>query len=766
MGHIIQSLNQNWFFKLGSEDLTQSSLEKKYYEKVNLPHSVTLTPAISSGGINYQGECVYYKALTFTDAEKNKKIILEFDGAMGVTEVYLNGKYFASHYCSYLPLVIDITDEVKFNEENIIALKLDNSDNGDVPPGTPQSSLDFTYEGGLYREARMHIVDKLYVTHALLADEQAGGGLFVSYEDVTEESATIKIKTHIKNEVKEAQTFKLIHELLDQEGNNVQTLISEHKLNLDEAKHFEQHMEVNAPQLWSMERPYLYKLITSIVEGEICYDQITTTIGIRTFQFTVDKGLLFNGKSVKVPGANYHHTTVYIGNAMPASLLRRDALKLRQAGFKNIRSHYPLTPAFVEACDEYGMTMIVGAPGWQWFKEGIFETYAKDNVRKMVRWLRNHPSILIWEPLLNESYMPEAFKKAVHDIVHEEYPYRDCYTGSDDDVTDILYKNFFDEKEPEEKVVLKKPIWVREYNDRPDDWNNQGCAWRVPRGWGEGPMLKTVERALGQDAQCQRQNYVNMVNDDAICGYGLWPAIEYNRGYHVAPCWGGVLDLYRVPKFAYYFFKSQQDRAESGVILFIANYWSEISANDVVVYSNAERVRLYHNDTFIEEIGPDDVKVQYPPFTFKDVRNRCKKRERSVIKVEALIDGEVVATEVRQSPGIQKQLKLEADFMGIPLKADGSDIVMVYCKVLDEEGNVVPFTADSYPILFTVEGEGEIIGDASIGANPICPEGGIATIMVRSTQKAGPIKVKAELFWKQPIAKGVQGDSLIFESVK
>ncbi|MEG0085591.1 MAG: glycoside hydrolase family 2 TIM barrel-domain containing protein [Niameybacter sp.] len=763
MTRIIEKLNNDWSFQLGDGNIQA--------KKVHLPHTVDLTPAISSGGVNYQGTCTYYKEMMMSEVLQDKKVILEFDGAMGVSKLFVNGQLAREHYCGYTPLVQDVTELLKWGVMNEIRVELDNSDNEDVPPGKPQHALDFTYDGGLYREARMHIVDPLHITHALLAEEVAGGGIFVSYKEVTKESAIVHIKTHVKNEYREAKTFTLTQQIVDAQQVCVGTSTQEVTLQGGEAQHFECDIQVDRPQLWSPETPYLYQVITQLNEAGKVYDEVTTTIGIRTFQFTYDQGILFNEEPRRLSGANYHASHVYIGNALPESVLRRDALKLRQAGFKNIRSHYPFAPGFVQACNEYGLTLIVSAPGWQWFKEGIFAERAKENVKDMVRWQRNNPAIIIWEPMLNESYMSESFKVDLHNIVHAEYPYNDCYTASDNGPTDILYKEFDEnmlDPEGEEYVqgdVEHAPVWVREYNDRPDDWDNQSCAWRVPRGWGEEGMLRAVDRALGLDPQSRRQNYINMVNDNKICGYGIWPGIEHNRGYQVTPCWGGTLDLYRVPKFTYYFFQSQQDIEEAGVVLFIANYWSEISSDDVTVYSNAERVRLYHNDELVEEIGADDLAVKHPPFTFKNIRTRCKQRERSIIKVEALVGGEVVATQVRKSPGVQRSLQLEADFMDIPLRADGSDLVMVYCKVVDDVGNVVPMTADKYPIRFSVEGEGEIVGDDSIGANPICPEGGIAAVFVRATTTAGTIKVKAQMHWKQNAPSGVKPAELVFESV-
>ena len=212
--------------------------------------------------------------------------------------------------------------------------------------------------------------------------------------------------------------------------------------------------------------------------------------------------------------------------------------------------------------------------------------------------------------------------------------------------------------------------------------------------------------------------------------------------------------------------KSQLDADLHGDVLFIANYWSEVSPGDITVYSNADKVRLYHDDLLVAEQLPDDVEVKHPPFTFKDVRKNFKDRERSVLRAEAIRNGKVVKTVEVKSPGVPIKLMLEADLMNIPLKADGADIVCIHCYVSDEDGTVVPWQGDNHPILFEVSGEGEIIGDSTIGANPVRAEGGIASILVKSTQKPGNITVTAKILWEQCEPIKIRDSKLIITSVK
>lgn len=778
------NFNGDWKFILGDDSNSHCTYyDDSLWESVSLPHAVKLSPANASGGRNYQGLCRYRKHFNLPEEYDGKKIYIKFEGAMSVAQVWINDLAFPVHYGGYLPFLFDITDSVKYgSHENIISVRLDNSDNPDVPPGKPQQDLDFTYEGGLYRNVSLIITDKLHITDAVYADIVAGGGIFVTYPEVTKEYARVSVKTHVINEREKSASFEVINRLLDSNGEVFGLSTTKGEVQSKGDNHFTAEIEVDTPRLWHPYDPQLYTLVTEIVEKGRVIDNMETIIGIRTFEFTKE-GFFINGERLKISGANYHQTCVYIGNAMPDSMLRRDARKLREAGFFHIRSHYPFAPSFIDECNRLGHAIIVSAPGWQWFKEGIFVERAYQNVRDMVRWQRNNPSVILWEPILNESSMPDWFQKRVQDIVHEEYPSSPCYTGSDHGPTDVAYREFdpgmlgfsAENHNPEELKKLReeheKPLWVREYGDSPDNWTDQSCAWRVPREWGEYAMLKQVERMINPDIK-YLANYIKIYNKPKVCGFGVWPGMEHNRGYHINPCWGGVFDLYKIPKYSYYFFRSQQDpdiridNTECGPMLFIANWWTEISPEDVVVYSNCEEVRLYHNNELIAVQKPDNLPIKHPPFTFKNIR-KYKDRERSEIRAEGLIGGRVVAQDKRFSPGVPKSLSLQGDFMGINLKADGSDIVMVYCDVVDDRGTIVPMNGDNFKIRFSIEGEGKIVGDESIGANPINPVMGRTGILVQATRRAGKIRICARVENPQRYSSiAIKAAELEFYSIK
>lgn len=765
-------INQNWQFTLG--DVTNAHLttfDDYLWEEVHLPHCVEIAPIISSGGRNYQGVCRYRKHFDLEKITDNERVIIEFEGAMHVLEVWINEQQLDTHYCGYTPAVYDITPYVSYTETNIISVRLDNSDRSDVPPGKMQEHLDFAYEGGLYRGVALTQKSPLHITHPVLENRIAGGGIFITTDNVSKDSATVNIQAHVRNNTSIIMSYDVKHTILDKEGKVVGEISSLYQLNTGDEHQATQTIELTNPKLWHPHSPYLYQVKTEVVRNGIVMDNVTTSFGIRYFTFTKDRGFVINGEKLKVSGANYHQTYIHVGNAMPTSMLKRDARKYREAGMIHIRSHYPFASAFIDECDQLGIMLIISSPGWQYYEEGIFVDRVKKNLRDIVRWLRNHPSIILWEPALNETHMPEDFQQELHDIVHEEYPVTPCFTGSDTGFSDVVYKDFdpgmlgpkSEHYDPEAYLAIKerfdKPRWVREYGDYPDNWTDQSCAWRVPRAWGEEIMLKQVRRMIW-DKYKWLQNYRTVYNDESLCGFGMWPGMEHNRGYHMNPCWGGFLDLQRIPKYSFYFYKSQRDPDESldgidsGAMVYIANSWSEVSPDDITVYSNCERVRLYHNDELVEERLPDDVPIKHPPFTFKN--NFYYGRERSEIRVEGIIGDKVVAVDSRFSLGVPKKLQLECDTMGIKLKADGSDLMFVRLNVLDDRDSIVPLTMDAHDVVFTVEGAGKIIGD-----HIKRPEMGQTGVLIQSTTEPGTITVKAELLHPQKYSRiAVQGAKL------
>lgn len=784
-GRAVYNMNQGWEFYRPTEPTEELPANATCWETVNLPHTVRLEPLNASGSRNYQGVCWYRKTMLAHLDWHEKTVLLHFDGAMQVAEISLNGKHITTHFGGYLPFVVDISGLLQSDKPNELLVKLDNSDNAEVPPGKPQQFLDFSYFGGLYRNVRLEVLDRLHISDEMQANQVAGGGIFVSYPQVSPEQAVVAVQTELVNAHTTNRSGQLTQELVDAEGIVIVTTTEDFALAAGDSLMLQQSLTVTKPALWHPYHPHLYTLRTLLLVAGKLVDARATRLGIRRVKLS-NEGLFINGEKHFALGFNRHQDHPYVGYAMPDSQQYRDARKMREAGFSAFRSHYPQAPSFMDACDELGILCIISNPGWQFIGNDIFVERAYLNTREMVRRDRNHPSAVIWEPILNETEYPEAFCQTVHDIVHQEYPGDQCYTAGDGNIgngraiLDVIYTDFCGNGDKVGDLIYQvdedKPAFIREWGDSVTTWSDQQSRGRVARGWGEMPLLgQLITHIAKLNWDVFRADLGGGPAGNRLCGACLWAGIDHYRGYHHSPFYGGPLDLFRLPKFSYYFFQSQRPPEvcmpgiDSGPMVFIANYNTVSSPADVTVLSNCEEVRFYENGALIATQQPDTgYRLAYPPFTFKAQKADTEQStyfmtniglmfyDPPEYRVEGLIAGKVVAKHVVKTPGVQRNISLQVDEAGRPLIADGADWVRIYARICDNNGTVQPFADDL--ITFTVAGEGAIIGDATIGANPIHAEAGIATILLQATNKPGKITLCATAF-------GLQGAEVVIESV-
>jgi beta-galactosidase len=451
----------------------------------------------------------------------------------------------------------------------------------------------------------------------------------------------------------------------------------------------------------------------------------------------------------------------------------------------------------MDACDELGMFMIVPTPGWQfWNKAPEFEQRVISDIRNMVRRDRNHPSVLLWEPILNETNYPDYFAQKVHLTVHEEYPFQGAYTACDlnakgSEYFDVVYSHSFkgdlwfandpNWKQNYSKYQLDfskidKSVFNREWGDNVDDWTAHNSNSRVERGWGEHAQLVQAIH-YGSPSYLASSFETMYRNPDQFVGGTLWHAFDHNRGYHPDPFYGGIMDNFRQPKYSYYLFMSQRDpdikleNADSGPMIYIANELTPFSENDVYVFTNCDEVRLIgmKNDTIVQKVDKVNSSMRHPMVVFKDAFNfatiksivRRKGNEPVGLVAEGLINGKVVARVKRTPSKRPTKIQLTLDYPQHPLVADGSDFVTVIASITDDD-HVVKRLND-FIIRFEIEGEGQIIGDETIRANPEKVEWGTAPVLIRSTTRPGKIKIKASLIY-QGVNMPVPGE-LEIESV-
>ena len=772
-GREVYSMNPAWRFHKGAvEGAETKEFNDKDWTVVSLPDGIEYLPTEASGCINYQGEVWYRKHFMPDAALKGKKLFLHFEAIMGKSKVFVNGKLLTEHFGGYLPVIADVTDVLDWNGDNVIAVWADNSDDPSYPPGKAQDVLDYTYFGGIYRDCWLIAHNNVFITDPNYENEVAGGGLFVAFGKVSDALAEVQLKIHVRNATKNPFSGRVEYMLLQPDGTEVARLSDKIQVKVGRATTVSDRMPVKQPMLWTPSTPTLYNLLVRVLdkEGNVI-DGYRRRIGIRSIEFKGKDGFYLNGRPYGKPliGANRHQDFAVVGNAVANSIHWRDAKKLKDVGMEIIRNaHCPQDPAFMDACDELGLFVIVNTPGWQFWNDAPeFAQRVYSDIRNVVRRDRNHPSVWLWEPILNETWYPADFAKNTRDIVDAEYPYPYCYSGSDSEARGhenfpVYFAHPANMQDASKEIDPTKTYFTREWGDNVDDWSSHNSPSRVARNWGEQPM-----RVQAQHYACP---YYPVTSYDVLykqspqhVGGCLWHSFDHQRGYHPDPFYGGLMDVFRQPKYSYYMFMAQRpavknDRnAGSGPMVYIAHEMTPFSGKDVTVYSNCDEVRLTFNKggkTYTYKKDKNRPGMPSPVITFPDVYDfmvdkafsRTQKQDDVYLLAEGLIDGKVVATHKVVPARRPEKILLWMDNEGTELKADGSDFVTVVAAVADKNGNIKRL--NNYNIRFSIEGEGRLLGGPGVLANPVPVKWGTAPVLVQSTLKPGKIRITASVLFE------------------
>lgn len=772
-GREVYSMNPAWRFHKGAmEGAETKEFNDKDWTVVSLPDGIEYLPTEASGCINYQGEVWYRKHFMPDAALKGKKLFLHFEAIMGKSKVFVNGKLLTEHFGGYLPVIADVTDVLDWNGDNVIAVWADNSDDPSYPPGKAQDVLDYTYFGGIYRDCWLIAHNNVFITDPNYENEVAGGGLFVAFGKVSDALAEVQLKIHVRNATKNPFSGRVEYMLLQPDGTEVARLSDKIQVKAGRATTVSDRMPVKQPMLWTPSTPTLYNLLVRVLdkEGNVI-DGYRRRIGIRSIEFKGKDGFFLNGRPYGKPliGANRHQDFAVVGNAVANSIHWRDAKKLKDVGMEIIRNaHCPQDPAFMDACDELGLFVIVNTPGWQFWNDAPeFAQRVYSDIRNVVRRDRNHPSVWLWEPILNETWYPADFAKNTRDIVDAEYPYPYCYSGSDSEARGhenfpVYFAHPANMQDASKEIDPTKTYFTREWGDNVDDWSSHNSPSRVARNWGEQPMRV--------QAQHYAYPYYPVTSYDVLykqspqhVGGCLWHSFDHQRGYHPDPFYGGLMDVFRQPKYSYYMFMAQRpavknDRnAGSGPMVYIAHEMTPFSGKDVTVYSNCDEVRLTFNKggkTYTYKKDKNRPGMPSPVITFPDVYDfmvdkafsRTQKQDDVYLLAEGLIDGKVVATHKVVPARRPEKILLWMDNEGTDLKADGSDFVTVVAAVADKNGNIKRL--NNYNIRFSIEGEGRLLGGPGVLANPVPVKWGTAPVLVQSTLKPGKIRITASVLFE------------------
>jgi beta-galactosidase len=734
------------------------AIAAKAWQDVTLPHSATIEPI---GGPTWQGVSYYRKTFAVPVAWREKRIVIEFEGAMQQSDVWLNGRLVRQHKGGYTPFSADLSAMLAYGKDNELVVRLDNHAGADFPPGKDLQKNGYTYWSGLYRSVRLHVGNWVHISDAVMADQPGGGGVFFRTPEVGAERARAIVKTHVVNQGDATATLAVRQTLLDATGATVlEQLSAAHVVNRGGDVHIVQEFTLDRPALWHPDHPSLYTLRTSLLAGGKAVDQIEQKVGFRHLAFDAKAGFSINGQPLYLVGTNRHQDYPYIGVALSKQSQYRDMLKIKQAGYNAVRlAHYPQDPAVYEAADELGLMLIDCIPGWQFFNNNeIFKQRALRDIRDMIHRDRNHPSIILWEANLNESYPADEFRMLSHQLAHEELPAGEYFTtgetyGAKHTTWDVPMNNWYespdgvfrDTTERRQDVQPGSPSIIKEYADW--EFGGPSSTTRSSRASGEQAMLQGLWNTLWHH-NADRANHASTVGDFTWAMYD-----NYISGDDRVLEWG-TADYFRLPKFTSYLFPSQADPAKAP-FLFIANWWAPGSAKrKVVVLGNTETVVLKVNGRKVGEQGPDHgpdtpygkaesggrpfdggnaSHLAHPPTTFNDVPF-----EAGELTAQGFVGGVLVAEAVVRTPTVPVALRIAADVGGKAFEADGADAIFVHVALVDANGTVACLDNTSV-VNLQVDRGARIVGPGSVKVH-----GGIASFLVQSASRLpGAVRLRA-----------------------
>jgi len=719
-------------------------------------------PGGSGAGYLNAGAGWYRKTFNLPQNIHDKRVFIEFDGVYMNSDVWINGIHLGNRPYGYSSFQYELTPYLGFgSDKNVLAVKVD----------VAQPCSRWYSGAGIYRNVRLMVTDPVHI---------ARWGMYVTTPDVSEREATVRVETKILNQSDSIRNVTLETVVVDEFGHKFASNSSLQEVKSCSTSIFEQFIKIPKPKLWSTEKPNLYHIKSKVyVNGRIA-DASETTFGIRTFEFTVDKGFFLNGKHVDIKGVCLHHDLGCLGAAVNKRAIERQLEIMKSMGCNAIRtSHNPPAPELLDLCDRMGF-LVMDEAFDEWIRNKtmygygqFFDEWSKRDLTDMIRRDRNHPSIILWS-IGNE--IPEqnganayGMSKRLVDICHTEDPTRPVTSGCNTPEAAVksgfskpldvfalnysmpFYRTFRGKAKLAASETASAVSTRGEYNLVQDgdtlkiekELNNQCTSYDIAApSWGNTAesTLKAVKSApwLAGEFVWTGFDYIGEPSPFS------WPSVS---------SYFGIVDLCGFPKDRYYLYQSQWTDRPMVHILPHWN-WQDFEGQEIPVwcYSNCESVELFLNGKSLgeKELCETEAlhllwKVPYSP---------------GILKAVAKNNGETVCTEEVQTAGIPAKIMLTPDRAEI--SADGEDLSYVKVEIVDQEGRICP-NADNL-VKFKIKGGGIIAGVDN--GNPISHEffkaserkafHGLCLVVIQSKPEPGAIRLSAE-------SEGLQAADLLIQ---
>ncbi len=564
-------INEGWKFQKGDiENAASPSFDDSKWRQLDLPHDWSvegsLSPSLASATGYLPGGIAWYrKTLNIPVDMKNKKVFIYFEGVYRNGEIFINGISLDMRPNGYISFMYELTPYIKFGEKNIISVKDDHTKSADSR----------WYTGsGIYRDVYLIYANPIHIDL---------WGVYFTTPEVSSKQAIVRVQTSLRNTTNQKVTLTVTNEVLDKSGKIIAKVSKKINVSSVNADTLIQNLKIDKPNLWSVNDPYLYKIITSIYEDKKLIDKTTGNLGVRILGFDSNKGFSLNDKPMKVKGVCLHHDAGCLGAAVPREVLERRLITLKSIGCNAIRtSHNPQSPVFYDLCDELGFLIIdesfdewefakkkwidgwnVGNPGFEGASE-FFDKWADIDLRDMVLRDRNHPSVFMWSIGNEVDYPNDPYS---HPILNKEgiqqqhtqgylpdHPNADRLGTIAKRLARVVRK--YDTSRPV-TAALAGPVMSNE-TDYPTSLDVVGYNYtesRYAQDHAKYPKRVFYGSENGQSIEAWKA----VENNEYIFGQFLWAGIDYLGEAHRWPSRGftsGLLDLAGFKKSTAYFRES------------------------------------------------------------------------------------------------------------------------------------------------------------------------------------------------------------------
>ena len=626
----------------------------------------------------------YRKTFNVIRSDSSNRFVLRFDGVFRNSKAWVNGFYLGTNESGYIGQSYDITDYLYFDKPNLVTVRVDAS-----------QYEGWFYEGaGIYRHVWLEQYNNLHFKE---------GGVFV-YTDIQKTGETVHLEATVENKHLKTANASLSFYVADRMGRRVASGKPQpFTLRSFEENTFNQSVLLRNPHHWSLEDPYLYRLVTVLRSGNQVIDSIVTRFGVRSITVDVTRGLMLNGKPVKIQGVNCHQDHAGVGAALPDYLQYYRIRLLKEMGVNAYRtSHNPPTPELLDACDSLGMLVLDENRLLNSSPEYL------DQLERLILRDRNHPSVFMWSIGNEEFYVQwnSNGRRVAQTMIKKQQqldPTRTCTYASDlpnvfPGINEVIpvrgfnYRHLFMEPyhkdHPTQPVmgtemgstVSTRSIYVRDsvIGYVPDQdisypwWSSTAEQWWsvvADQPWNMGGFIWTGFDYRGEPTPFQ------------------WPNINSHFG---------ILDMCGFPKNIYYYYQSWWTKKD---VLHISPHWNwpgkEGQNIDVWVNSNMEQVELFHNGKSLGKKqmplnGHLNWQVPYQPGKLEAVGEKAGRTVRTFVETTDA-PYEIVLTPDRTE-----------------MMADGRDATVINVTVKDKSGREVPDV--NLPVQFLLNGDARIIG--------------------------------------------------------